>query len=277
MNALSDEDRRRLAELAPQIIHEHRAYLRATVVTGTCTVCRRDVPTPGLCDRCAIHQAEFPGELADRVGFMTYAVPSHAGRYDRLARLVQSGWLMHRYKEPWATDTDRAAVQMLCLAGLSFHMPCLLGEARGVPPLWATVPSRRMDRTSTPLRDIARGLSRAPEREVHLETINPSRDRHVSSTYFNVVTPLAAGAHVLLLEDTWVSGAAAQSAALSLRRAGADQVSILVLARWAQPDDPGTRRLLESLVATDYSLSFCPWGVATCKASTGVASTRQRT
>jgi predicted amidophosphoribosyltransferase len=262
---MDEEARRLLAQLAPQIISDHRAYLRATVVgPGTCTACRRDVPTPGLCERCAGHQAQYPGELADRVGFMTYAVPSAVQHYDKLGRLVQSGWLMHRYKEPWATDTDRAAVQMLCLVGLSFHMPCLLAQAGGDPPLWATVPSRRTDRTSTPLRDIALGLSRAPAREVLLGTVNPSRERVVRPDYFQVTKPIPPGAHVLLLEDTWVSGSTPQSAALTLRRAGAGQVSLLVLARWTRPDDPGTRKLLESIVGTDYALTFCPWTGAPC-------------
>lgn len=266
----SEGRRRALAQLAPQIISDHRAYLRATVVgPGTCAVCRRDVPMPGLCERCASQQVQYPAELADRVGFMTYAVPSAAQHHDRLGRLVQSGWLMHRYKEAWATDTDRAAVQMLCLVGLSFHLPCLMELAGGDWPLWATVPTRRTDRTSTPLRDIALGLSRAPESEVRLETVNPSRDRQVRPDYFRVTTPISPGAHVLLLEDTWVSGSTPQSAALTLRRAGAGQVSLLVLARWARPDDPGTRKLLESIVGTDYALTFCPWTGAPCAHTDG--------
>lgn len=264
--SLDEQDRRRqLIELAPKVVHEHRAYLRATVVgPGTCTVCRRDVAAPGRCRKCEGHAQQFPGQLADRVGFMTYAVPSQAGRYDRLGRLVQSGWLMRRYKEPHATDSDRVAVQMLCLIGLSLHMPCLLAQSDQVVPHWATVPSRRMDRTSTPLRDIALQLSRAPEREVRLETATPSRDRYVGPDHFRTAEPVPTGAHVLLLEDTWVSGSAAQSAALTLRRAGAAQVSVLVLARWTQPDDAGTRTFLESIVGSDYQLDFCPWTGLPC-------------
>jgi len=40
----------------------------------------------------------------------------------------------------------------------------------------------------------------------------------------------AAGASVLLLEDSWVSGASAQSAAAALKLAGARHVAIVVLA-----------------------------------------------
>lgn len=49
-----------------------------------------------------------------------------------------------------------------------------------------------------------------------------------------------AGLDILLVDDTWVSGASAQSAAATLKRAGAARVAIVVLGRHVDPADPRT-------------------------------------
>ena len=49
-------------------------------------------------------------------------------------------------------------------------------------------------------------------------------------------TPAVAGRRTVLLDDTYVSGARAQSAAAALRRAGARSVVIVVLGRVLRPD-----------------------------------------
>ncbi len=48
--------------------------------------------------------------------------------------------------------------------------------------------------------------------------------------------PLLEGARVLLLDDTYVSGARAQSAAAALRLAGAASVVVVALGRVLRPD-----------------------------------------
>lgn len=50
--------------------------------------------------------------------------------------------------------------------------------------------------------------------------------------HFTVTSNNADGRHVLLIDDTWTSGGHALSATLALRASGADQISVLVLARW---------------------------------------------
>jgi orotate phosphoribosyltransferase len=47
---------------------------------------------------------------------------------------------------------------------------------------------------------------------------------------FRVPRPLT-GAVILLLDDTWTSGGTAQSAAVTLKRAGARSVAVVVLGR----------------------------------------------
>jgi hypothetical protein len=67
----------------------------------------------------------------------------------------------------------------------------------------------------------------------------------------------AAGASVLLVDDTWVSGASAQSAAAALKLAGARHVAIVVLGRHLNPSDPGTVPLAARLVPGPYDPACC--------------------
>jgi hypothetical protein len=67
----------------------------------------------------------------------------------------------------------------------------------------------------------------------------------------------AAGASVLLLDDTWVSGASAQSAAVALRMAGARHVAVVVLGRHVNPADPGSGDLMSALGSSRYDPSAC--------------------
>jgi hypothetical protein len=66
-----------------------------------------------------------------------------------------------------------------------------------------------------------------------------------------------AGASILLLDDTWVSGASAQSAAAALKLAGARHVAVVVLGRHVNPDDPASAPLLAGLTAARYDPSAC--------------------
>ena len=52
------------------------------------------------------------------------------------------------------------------------------------------------------------------------------------------VDGIVAGADVLVVDDTWVSGGSAQSAAVALKLAGARRVAIVVIGRHVNPDDP---------------------------------------
>ena len=56
-----------------------------------------------------------------------------------------------------------------------------------------------------------------------------------------------AGADVLVVDDTWVSGGSAQSAAVALKLAGARRVAILVIGRHVNPDDPRSAELVAEL------------------------------
>jgi hypothetical protein len=72
-----------------------------------------------------------------------------------------------------------------------------------------------------------------------------------------VTDETAAGASVLLVDDTWVSGASAQSAAATLKLAGASHVAIVVLGRQVDPADPRTCPLAARLAPAPYDPASC--------------------
>lgn len=73
----------------------------------------------------------------------------------------------------------------------------------------------------------------------------------------------AHGRHVLVVDDTWATGSRAQSAALALKSAGAEAVTVLVLARWLNPQDgTPTARFLRRAWPESYDPRLCPVSAA---------------
>lgn len=85
-------------------------------------------------------------------------------------------------------------------------------------------------------------------------------DRFVVGPEF---VPLVVGQHVLVVDDTWVSGGKAQSAALALKAAGAGAVTIVCIGRWLSYRWEGHRPLIESL-HEPYDATRCPVTGGTC-------------
>ena len=65
------------------------------------------------------------------------------------------------------------------------------------------------------------------------------------------------GASVLLVDDTWVSGASAQSAAAALKLAGARHVAVVVVGRHVNPADRWAGPLVAGLTPARYDSSSC--------------------
>ncbi|GAB2847454.1 hypothetical protein GCM10022221_53570 [Actinocorallia aurea] len=225
-------------------------YLRNPVrLPGvTCAICATPSEGYDRCFRCARHR-ETEG-TADLVAPLTYAV---AGE--------QSGYVMRGYKAPSPVGAHYSVVAGLLRAGLHAHGSCP-GRLVGHPVThWASVPSLPAKPGEHPLHAIVRAA--APGREAALEAAEVGGEgaRALSAAHFRVAGRLTGGAHVLLVDDTWVSGGHAQSAALALRAAGAGQVSIMVAARWIKPDR-AHREFLDAL--PDHDPRRCPWTGGAC-------------
>jgi predicted amidophosphoribosyltransferase len=123
---------------------------------------------------------------------------------------------------------------------LAEHEQCV-ARAAGTSgfELVTTIPS------SDPIRD-----ERHPLRAIVAELIRPTRDRHdrllkpaqppaiprqFDPNRFTPTKPLN-GQAVLLIDDTWTSGASAQSAAAALKNAGAETVAAVVIGRHLNRD-----------------------------------------
>jgi predicted amidophosphoribosyltransferase len=123
---------------------------------------------------------------------------------------------------------------------LADHEPCV-ATAAGVHsfPIVTTVPSSsRMRDERHPLRHIV-GEIAAPTRDRYerlvTRTVAPVEERTISAEKYVVAHQLSCEP-VLLIDDTWTTGANAQSAAVALRAAGAGPIALVVIGRHIRRD-----------------------------------------
>jgi hypothetical protein len=199
---------------------------------GRCPTCLGPAPAGALrCYPCGLHWQCAPGALASAVLPVAYAVKG--GPHARRLWVYKSG----RPDAPAA----RRALAVLLLVVLREHGPCLwraAGWDTAGPTHVAVVPSSRGRPGPHPLRALAQPYLRLPWASL---TAVPGADggaRELDPGRFTA-RPLR-GARVLLLDDTWTTGASVQSAAMALRRAGAAGVAAVVLGRHLpRPGGPG--------------------------------------
>jgi hypothetical protein len=219
---------------------------------GTCQTCHGPVrPGSARCYACTLHAESAPGSLASVVVPVAYA--PKGGPYARSLWVYKSGL-------PDA-PAARRALTVLLVVFLRQHGGCVWRQAGWLGPTHlAVVPSGRGRSGPHPLRALAQpylrlpwaSLSAQPGAGGHARDLDPQRFR----------AGRLDGARVLLLDDTWTTGASAQSAAMALRRAGATDVAIVVLGRHLTPPGPGHPGLTPSTTAP-FSPSHCAVHVPT--------------
>lgn len=219
-----------------------------------CRVCRGPVREGfALCYQCDVARSQAGWLLADVVAPVGYAVKG--------GRLAAD---LRRYK----SDRDTAAAAAMRLrsmlaAFLRDHDGCVrraAGMAAG-PATAAAVPSGAGRPGAHPLLAIVESCVRLPMTELAVDPRRAARGRGLSVGWLRVGGPVA-GADVLLVDDTWVSGGSAQSAAAALKLAGARRVAIVVLGRHVDPANPRSAPLLRmirsSSSAGSCGLDGCP-------------------
>ena len=180
------------------------------------------------CFQCDLHRQCAPGSLASVVLPAAYAIKGspHARRL----------WI-YKSVRPDALAA-RQALTVLLLVFLREHGPCLwdrAGWARGLrdgpagPTHLAVVPSGRGRGGPHPLRALAEPYLRLPWAALAARPGADDRARDLDPERFAAAR--LDGARVLLLDDTWTTGASVQSAAMALRAAGASGVAAVVLGR----------------------------------------------
>lgn len=152
---------------------------------------------------------------------------------------------------------------MMRVGGL-LHGACVAGSV-GAWDAVTFVPSAKRPGPEHPSAGLARQIAdlNPAARRIRLSIgpgfdTEPSRsprlDRFTLEPEFR---PTVRGHHVLIVDDTWVSGDKAQSASLALKTFGAEKTTVLCVARWLRHNWDDHRRLIENL-RDPYDALCCP-------------------
>lgn len=252
-----------------------RATCGARADCPTCRTCRGPVQAGyARCYQCDLASRLAGGLLADAVVPIGYAVKG--GELARDLRLYKSGRA--------GSAAARERLRQMLAGFLRDHGPCVWGAAGmtgapggpggpvavagvpGVPVAVAVVPSGQGRPGDHPLLDIVTAVTPLPVVSLSVNPGGAAHGRVVSTGWLRVRGQLPGrgqvpcggrgpgggqvpGANVLLVEDTWVSGASAQSAAAALKLAGAARVAVVVLGRHVEPADARSADLVRALAA----------------------------
>ncbi|TDO06548.1 hypothetical protein EV580_6648 [Mycobacterium sp. BK086] len=221
----------------------------------TCSICTTPVDGYPTCWRCS-QSASLAG-VADLVVPLTYAI---AGQ--------QSAVMLRHYKDDLNAGVrfqHLRIINWLLYLGLAQHQPCI--EALVGQPITRrlAIPSLRGRPGLHPFLALAHDMGAADRSPLLAAAPHATEDRIVTDEQFVLCPPIdLTGQHVLILDDTWTTGSRAQSAALTLRRAGAERISVLVIGRWVDPDFADNARFLGRGCTRDYDPQRCPVTGATC-------------
>jgi hypothetical protein len=205
-----------------------RAMCQADLLTsrstapGLCQACTGPAgPGYARCFQCELHAQSAPGLLADAVAPVAYAAKG--------SPLARDLWL-YKAGRPASGDAGTRLL-LLLLVFLHDHGSQVCQQAGMTRPSHVcVVPSGRGRPGPHPLQALAApylalpwvGMRPRPGADPWARSLDPGR--------FRAGQPLT-GAGVLLLDDTWASGASAQSAAAALKQAGARSVTVVVIGR----------------------------------------------
>jgi predicted amidophosphoribosyltransferase len=216
----------------------------------------RPQPGPGVCARCF--------NLTDEGYRYCYACTRQEAVLDAMAPIsysVAREQLHHAlatYKRWIGPAARRLSVQLAAVLWryLGAHEPCL-ARAAGVDnfPIVTTIPPGQSAREREhPLRwmvgevievtrDRYQGLLRRSSLEVAPRSFHPGKYASEASL---------SGEPVLLIDDTWTTGSTAQSAAATLKAAGAGAVAAVVIGRHINRDWHANDRRLRALPRFDW-------------------------
>lgn len=234
-------------QVAEDLVAQAGTYLHSVEreINVTCSVCALPVAGYELCPQCRKH-AQSSHPLADRVGSLIYAAEYDSQAY----RLVQG------YKSDKPGPNHSSLMQALLGVGLRGHQDCLMSVSATTTYGWVTVPSTQ---GRTALSTIVSRLSKSPGSEVKVRYRGAERTRVLRPDDWDVTTTNLPE-HILVIDDSWVSGAHSQSVAAALKSAGVEQVSIFTVARVLSPEWKPN----EAFTLPPFDLEKCPWTDGPC-------------
>lgn len=217
---------------------------------GVCVVCRSG-PNSGFntcrsCDK-AIKQVTRPTRHV--VPISLYKIPS------------QLHHVLRYYKDGPSEVAAPFKLQVAAMLSrfLEFHERCAESLSGGSFTLVTNVPSTRGKRLGThPLVEAIRLVRRLTTR--YSPTLTPTatvQDRQASDSRFSPSRRVS-GERVLLIDDTFTTGARVQSAASTLHIAGATSVTALVVGRVINPDwNDNCGRIWEESESSSFTFDRC--------------------
>jgi hypothetical protein len=225
-------------------------YLRNVVREPrvTCCVCATPVDGFDRCWRCRQH-ARIPG-VADVVAPLSYAIAD-----------TGSATLLHHYKnDPARPVRERYSliVNWVLWLGITLHERCIAAAAGRPVSLRMVIPSLTGRAGRHPLADIAHSMNVVSGTIALAPAAEAVCDRAINDKFALHPDARLDGQHVLILDDTWTTGSNAQSAALTVRRAGAAAVSVMIIGRWLSPGHGPTADFIKTRLQCDYDPTRCP-------------------
>jgi predicted amidophosphoribosyltransferase len=218
---------------------------------GVCRTCWRDTRGHTRCNKCQEHLAESPELLADVVVPIALAVNGRQFAHE-----------LRNYKDGFSEHLRRQLRNRLANVLAEFlrrHEGCL-ADAVQAPGfgLVTSIPSTS-GRIGHPLAHML-GYSIMRTRTRFVDILEPlpeaPADRGLRPDRFRVNADIA-GKNVLLVDDTWTTGARMQSASARLKLAGAAKVAGLVMGRWFTADYPPSRDYLAQAEAAPFDWARC--------------------
>ncbi|MFD5826834.1 ComF family protein [Lentzea sp. NPDC060358] len=206
-----------------RILDSYRNFLVPPPARGqdVCVTCRRATDGFKRCWQCNRHHQAHGTGLADEV------VPISMAEKDK--QLMRA---LSQYKNSTSDEVRRRFTNELASVLATFlakHQDCLGGF-----DLVTVVPSSQ-GRTSPLVDVLERRISRTSARFARALTTESQNTREMRPDSYDVVIDVREKS-VLLVDDTWTSGASLQSAAVALKRAGSARVVGLVIGRYV--DEP---------------------------------------
>lgn len=226
-------------------------YLRNVVREPgvTCAVCTAPVNGYQRCWAC--RQTQLVPGLADLVVPLTYAIQG-----------TQSSTVFRHYKDDpvLAVRAQHARIiNRLLYLGITLHEKCIEHVTGRPVTLRLAVPSLRGRAGVHPFLTTALRMRAVNDTPLLVPAPGARPDRNVCADQFAIEPSRnLRGHHILILDDTWTTGANAQSAALTVRRAGADVVSAVVVGRWLVPGYGVNADFIRARLSHDYDPHRCP-------------------
>lgn len=165
---------------------------------------------------------------------------------------------LRSYKGVARSEQARWSLLAVLLLFLRDHLRCVTARTGAAPTHVIAVPSTRSRPGPHPLADLVGSRLDLPW---ITSSVNPAYgpdDRDFHNDWFTAMLPRQqAPIHALILDDTWTTGARAQSLAHALKTAGASTVAIIVLGRHVDPTYPPAKRLLGAIAEPVFDTTRC--------------------